>query len=380
MNTSENRYAMSPLHLYFVLYVSFVGAGLMNFQHNMLRGAANDGWISILAAAAIIGLIIKMMFVLLGRQSPDRSSLVHINRRYWGSYLGAFINWMFILYFIMGALVTFQTYVHIIQLWVLPMQNAWMLGLVILILIYYCVSGGIRSVAGICLWGTLFILIFVFPQTFMVASYLHPRNLLPVLDHDAGALWVSTRQMLHEFIGCGILLVIYPYVKSPERSVKWAYSALFTATAVYLVFFVLAYMFFSPGQMKEHLWPTLSLISIIELPLIQRMEYLALSLWLLKMLSIIALSLWASCRCMKLQSAIRPSLGLKAMILLFVTMLFVVKDTVMLEKLTAWYDLTGEMLILMYVPLLFLVSLIRRSDRDRPRQGEPLHPGKGEGV
>ena len=69
MNTSGNRYSMSPIHLYFVLYVSLVGVGLMNFQYKM-RGAEKDGWISILAAAVMISIILKMMFVLLSRQSP----------------------------------------------------------------------------------------------------------------------------------------------------------------------------------------------------------------------------------------------------------------------------------------------------------------------
>ena len=81
-------------------------------------------------------------------------------------------------------------------------------------------------------------------------------------------------------------------------------------------FFIYSFMYFNHGQMKEHLWPTLSLISIIEMPLIQRMEYLVLSFWLLKILSIITLGTWAACHCLKLERAIKPSLGLKLAIVL----------------------------------------------------------------
>lgn len=361
MNTSGNRYSMSPIHLYFVLYVSLVGVGLMNFQYKMLRGAEKDGWISILAAAVMISIILKMMFVLLSRQSPGHSSLVHINRRYWGRIAGSVLNWIFILYFLLGAFVAYRSYIHIIQLWILPTQNNWLLGIVVLLLVYYCVSGGIQSVTGMCLWGTLFILVFVFPQIFLVSSYLHPRNLLPVLDHDVTSIWLSTRDMLHEFIGCGILLVVYPYIKTPGRSLKWAYLALVTATIVYLVFFIYSFMYFNHGQMKEHLWPTLSLISIIEMPLIQRMEYLVLSFWLLKILSIITLGLWAACHCLKLERAIKPSLGLKLAIVLFAILLFVVKDTVDIDMVNEIYTRTGEILIMLYVPLLFIISLFRKN-------------------
>jgi len=104
VNTSGNRYSMSPIHLYFVLYVSLVGVGLMNFQYKMLRGAEKDGWISILAAAVLISIILKMMFVLLSRQSPGQSSLVHINQRYWGRIAGSVLNWIFILYFLSAVL------------------------------------------------------------------------------------------------------------------------------------------------------------------------------------------------------------------------------------------------------------------------------------
>ncbi|NUU77596.1 GerAB/ArcD/ProY family transporter [Paenibacillus xylanilyticus] len=380
MNTSGNRYSMSPIHLFFVLYVSLVGVGLMNFQYKMLRGAEKDGWISILAAAVIISIIMKMMFVLLSRQSPDQSSLVHINQRYWGRFAGSILNWIFIVYFMLGSFVAFRSYIHVIQLWILPTQNNWLLGMVVLVLIYYCVSGGIQSVSGMCLWGTLFILVFVFPQTFLVSSYLHPRNLLPVLDHNVASLWLSTQDMLHEFIGCGILLVVYPFIKTPGRSVKWAYGAVVTATIVYLIFFIYSFMYFSHGQMKEHLWPTLSLISIIEMPLIQRMEYLVLSFWLLKILSIITLGLWAACHCLKLDRSIKPSLGLKFAMVIFAVLLFVIRDTVDIDRVTELYTRMGEILILIYVPLVFLFSLVRKDLGDHTGNQDMSDPHKGEGA
>ncbi|WP_338588273.1 GerAB/ArcD/ProY family transporter [Paenibacillus sp. Y5S-9] len=380
MNTSGNRYSMSPIHLFFVLYVSLVSVGLMNFQYKMLHGAENDGWISIVLASVIVAVVIKMMYVLLGRQSPTQSTLVHINQRYWGRYVGSIINWIFILYFVLGSFVAFLSYVHIVQLWILPTQNIAVISLAILVLVYYCVAGGIQSVTGLCLWGTLFILLLVFPQIFLVASYLHPRNLLPILDHDASSIWYSTRDMLHEFIGCGILLVVYPFIKTPERSVRWAYAAVITAAVVYLVFFTFTFMFFSHGQMKEHLWPTLSLISIIEMPLIQRMEYLVLSFWLLKMLAIIALGLWAACHCLKLEKSIRPSLGLKIATVLFVILIMVIRNSIQIEMMTEVYMRTGEVLIFIYLPLLFLVSLFRinRGQLAQSTKETPNRTGKGD--
>ncbi|WP_143760335.1 GerAB/ArcD/ProY family transporter [Paenibacillus sp. FSL R5-0766] len=350
---------MSPIHIFFVLYVSLVSVGLMNFQYKMLHGAENDGWISIVIASFIVAGVIKMMYVLLGRQSPTQATLVHINQRYWGRYAGSIINWIFMLYFVLGSSVAFLSYVHIVQLWVLPTQNTWLISLAILVIAYYCVAGGIQSVTGMCLWGTLFILVLVFPQIFLVSSYLHPRNLLPILDHDASSIWLSTRDMLHEFIGCGILLVVYPFIRTPERSIKWAYAAVITATVVYLVFFTFAFMFFSHGQMKEHLWPTLNLISIIEMPLIQRMEYLVLSFWLLKMLAIITLGLWAACHCLKLERSIRPTLGLRFAVVIFVILILIIRDTNQIEMMTEVYMRIGEVLIYMYLPLLFLFSLFR---------------------
>lgn len=184
--------------------------------------------------------------------------------------------------------------------------------------------------------------------------------------------------MLHEFIGCGTLLVVYPYIKTPGRSLKWAYLALATATIVYLVFFIYSFMYFNHGQMKEHLWPTLSLISIIEMPLIQRMEYLVLSFWLLKVLSIITLGLWAACHCLKLERSIKPSLGLKLAIVLFAVLLFVVKDTVDIDMVTELYTRTGEILILLYVPLLFIISLVRKNMGDSAGPQDTSDQAKGE--
>jgi len=357
----SDKYTVSPIHLFFLMYTCLVGAGLMNFQRNVISGAGSDAWLSVIAAILFITVLIWMMFRILSRQSLEGANLTSINRRYFGRFLGTGLNLGFILYFVLGAFVTFRSYLLVIQVWIFPVMSIWPISLLILGLVYYTVSGGFQTVVGICFWGTILIFVFLLPQTFMVAPYLHPRNLLPLLNHSPTEMLQSTRQMSHQFLGCGVLLVIYPYIQNGERSRKWAYSAAAIAASVYLLMLLTAIMYFSPKQVQDMIWPTLSIISMIELPFMQRMEYFVLTLWLLKMLANIALGIWVSCHSLKVGLRLKPRISLACILLLFIPLLYMIREPQDIRMISGLYASMGEYLVFLYIPVLFFISLIANS-------------------
>lgn len=59
---------------------------------------------------------------------------------------------------------------------------------------------------------------------------------------------------------------------------------------------IVTFVYFSEGQLKHTLWPTLTLLKIAQVPIIERFEYIVVSLWLLVVLPTITLHLWSACR------------------------------------------------------------------------------------
>lgn len=151
--TKSDKYTLSAIHLFFLLYVSLVGAGLMDFQRHVAALSEQDTWIAVLAASLFIVFMIWMMYGILARQEAAGANLVAVNKRYFGPVVGAALNLCFVLYFLWGAFLTLRFYLQVIEVWIFPEMNQWPLVLCIFILLYYTVSGGIQTVAGICFWG-----------------------------------------------------------------------------------------------------------------------------------------------------------------------------------------------------------------------------------
>ncbi|MFC3799525.1 GerAB/ArcD/ProY family transporter [Cohnella sp. GCM10012308] len=354
--TKSDKYTLSAVHLFFLLYVSLVGAGLMDFQRYAAAVSEQDTWIAVLAASLFIALLIWMMYGILARQGAQGANLVAVNQRYFGRAIGAVLNLCFVLYFLWGAFVTLRFYLHVIEVWIFPEMNQWPLVLCVFGLLYYTVSGGIQTVAGICFWGTLSIFLFVLPQTALVYPFLHPQNLMPAFDHSVEAIFGSTRLMARQFLGCVALMAVYPFIKEGARSAKWAYMSAGAAAFIYLVMLLLALMFFSPQQLKETVWPTLSIVSIIHVPLMQRLEYVVLNLWLLKMVSNISLGLWAACHSLKQQLRVRPRIALAGALALFTIIFYIDNDPGDTRRMIELYAKSGEFLVFLYVPLVFVIS------------------------
>lgn len=366
----NDKYSVSPGNVFYLMYISLVGIGIMNFQQKMIlpNGSENDGWISIIIAALLILLLTKMMYVVLARQDIKKASLVHINLRYFGRFFGLMINWIFILYFILGGFVWFQTYIQVIQLWLFPNVNVWPLSLLIISLIYYAVSGGFQSITAICFWGTLLLYTFILPQLYYITPYIRPSNLLPMFNHNLSQYFFTTREFSHEFISCIILLAVYPFVQNPKKSQKWAFIAIGASALIYLIYFFMSYMYFSLGELKITLWPTLSFIAMIELPVLQRMEYFIVAVFLLKILAAISIGIWASCHSAKLMHSIRPSRFLLVILLIFFVC-FIFREPSSTAILQDFYSHTGEILVYLYVPLIFIISLIGKNSGKTEAKG-----------
>lgn len=362
----RDKFTVSPYLLYFLIYTSIVDAGMMYFQREIVKYAGYDAWISILLAGAAMHLFVWLMFKILSSRNESNTSIVEINRSKFGKLAGTGLNLMIAFHFTLGAFCTFRTYIEVLQVWIFPVMQMLPIALVIFLLIYYAVSGGFRTVAGLSFWGAISIFLFIAPLTLMLTPHLHLQNVLPVWNHSTGQILKSAHAMVPYYLGYEILLFVYPFIQSQAKSQKWAHAAVFTATIMYLQVALIAFMYFSEGQITHIIWPSLNMISIMQFPLMQRVEYLVISIWFVKMLANISLSLWAVCHSLKLSVRAKPSVTLWIILALFVAAQLVIKDYSRLQTANELYERMGMILIFGYVPMMYVIT---RFNRKKTRQG-----------
>ncbi|MBM7563984.1 GerAB/ArcD/ProY family transporter [Paenibacillus sacheonensis] len=361
-NAVDEKHLISPFLIVPLMYVSMVGVGVLNFQRELAEHAGYNAYISVVIVGISIHLIVWMIYKIL-RSNPEGLDITAINHTYFGKIAGSIINFAIVLYFFFGAYIEFKAYIEVIQVWMFPSMKILPISTILMLLIYYTVSGGFRSVTGLSFLGFLMSLIFIIPENLPVLPYLHPQNLMPLFNHSASDILLSSKSMIYQFLGFEALLLFYPFIKSPAKSQKWAHLMVIFVTLLYLMIIIITFMYFSEGQLRQISWPTLNMLKIIEGPVFQRVEYLAISLWLLKNLSGISLSLWAACRGMKNVFRIKPRASLLAFLVGILILDYFLKDRSIYRWISEFYSDVGLYFIYGYIPIMFVVTQIRKMGR-----------------
>ncbi|MFC4779356.1 GerAB/ArcD/ProY family transporter [Paenibacillus sp. GCM10023252] len=359
----NEKNTISPFFIIFLIYVSMVGVGVLNFQRELIQDAGYDGWISVLLMAISVHVILWMIYRILSTAHHEAEDITSINLRYFGKWLGNGVNLLIVLYFYSGAFVEFRSYIEIIQVWIFPEMGVLAISIALVVLIHYTVSGGFRAITGLSFWGMILSYLLVIPILVITFKFRHPMNLLPVMNHSLQDIVRSSKSMLYPFMGFEALIMYYPFIKTPAKSQKWAHWTVIFVTSLYLITSFITFMYYSEGQLRQIIWPTLSMIMIIEVPILQRLEYLAISLWMIKIVANIGISLWVACRGMKNTLRVKPSRGLLGLLAGFLILEHFVQDRSSIRRMHELYSTIGLYVIYGYIPLMFIITQVIKKKR-----------------
>jgi spore germination protein AB len=346
---------VSPFYVFFLITSVQIGIGILSFQKTIVEHAGHDAWISIIVSGLAINMIVFLLYKMLMLSNGD---IVSIHKELFGKWVGAFFNVFFISYFTLLALTVTRSFMEVIQTWMFPELSIWGFNLALLPLLFYIITGGFRTVVGICFFGAVLpaylLLIFLFPLEF--ADW---GSLLPIFDHSIKELFNASKAMTLSYLGFSTLLVYYPYIDNPEKSHKWAHLGVLSTMLVYLFIAVISFVFFDINQIKQMIWPTLALWKIIELPFVERFEYIGLSSWLIVVIPNICLFIWSACRCgERTFKKIKKKVWLYFILITYFISSFFLQDHETITKFSEIVSKIGFYLVFIYLPLLSCLYII----------------------
>jgi spore germination protein (amino acid permease) len=356
MSKIKAEHQISPVFVFFLIHGAQFGAGVLGFARIIAKAAGYDGWIGVLITGIIIHILLWMMYFLL---KETNGNLINLQRQTFGKWLGNGINLIFIAYFLTVSISVIRTYVEIIQVWMFPTASTWMLTLFLCLVSYYIISSGFRVITGICVISIGGTLGYLFLSLF-VLKYSHWPNLLPVFTHSFSDILKAAQLSIYSMTGFEIYLMIYPFVKNPKQSHKFAqYGALFS-NLLYLFSTLLAFSFFSEKQLSKTIWSQLSMTQVIQLPFIERLEYIAISAYALVIVTSSILPLWAATRGTHEIFRVKQ----RGVLITFLLITLIVS-----QLLTNRHDINDFIsnasrvsfwLIYIYIPILFIIVWVKR--------------------
>ncbi|MDM5317667.1 GerAB/ArcD/ProY family transporter [Fictibacillus sp. b24] len=370
MQKIKEAFLVSPFLVFFLVHSEQVGVGVLGYQRVIAKYAGYDSWISVIIAAAFVHILIWMIYYVLDNGDGD---IVTIHKSLFGRLLGNMFNLALLLYFLLWSITVLRTYIEVIQVWMFPTLSTWKIAVVFLLLTYYVVSSGFRTVAGICFLGVVIplglILLLVYPLEFT-----HFSNLLPVFDENLKDYLSATKNMMLSYLGFETLLVFYPFIKNAKRSQKFAHHANIFTFMMYLLVTLFSFAFFSQEQLARNIWATLSMVKIVQVSFVERFDFVFVSMWCLVILPNITLAIWSSSRVAKLMLNIRQHVTLIVLLALVLVACIFLDTRLKINLLNNYTNKIGFYLAVSYIPLIFIATFFKKQLKKKRKNNEQASP------
>lgn len=358
-NQVRPSYQVRPFLVFFMIHSAQVGVGILTFPRSIAKEAGFDSWIGIIAAGLLTHLSLFFILQLLKR---EHQGLSYIHRFVYGKWLGRLFTILFIIQFLWSGLAILREYVRVIQVWMFPTLPTWLPTLLILILLYYTISGGFRVMVGMCFFKVLVAAIITFP-VFFTLSDVELGNFSFIPNHTIKELWSATKTMSFSYIGFEMVLVYYPFIQEAQKSRKYAYLANAATTLLYLVVAFMCFLFYSEKQLNAVIWPYLKMSSSLEFSIIQRFELVFVSAWVLVIVPCVILYLWCASRLAKEVFKVKQKYPLLLFMLVYLVVSHFIDDSEELQLLGSWSGKVAFYLNYIYIPFLFVLYMLMRKIR-----------------
>ncbi|MFC0559830.1 spore germination protein [Halalkalibacter alkalisediminis] len=357
----KEQYLVSGFLTFFLIHGMQVGVGVLGFQRTVVKSAGYDGWISVLIAGAVVHLIIACMYILLKRADGD---LITIHRQIFGKWVGNALSLLVCFYFVALATTVLRAYIEIVQVWMFPDLPTWSIAIVAGFFFYYVVTGGFRTVVGLMFLGVV-IPIVISPILLLPLEFANFINMLPILKHSLKELALGAKDTSLSYLGFELLLLYYPFLKKRELSQKWAQFGAAATNISYTALMFVSLAFYSEEQLNKTIWATLTLFKVVQLPFLERFEYVGISLWMFFIAPNIALALWGASRCAKRAFSVNQRLALGVAIVIMVTIVMLLPTRQEVSVFSEWIGEIGFYMVFVYIPLLVILQAITLKVRRR---------------
>ncbi len=267
-----------------------IGSALLKLP-NLLSSVGYSQWWFPLMFALIANLVLFPMIWIVSKYKEH--NLFAIHEKLLGKWLGKGINIFLILYLIVLIGSICEVYLNLIQVVALPDRTiTWPLVLLVLMLVYI-VSGGIKSIARFCIISFFLVTwMFYFLRWGIVNGDI--GHTLPLFNFSMKELFTATKRGFASMSGFELILFYFPYIIHQQRAFKQASLGIWICVTLYFFTVLVSVMYFSEWQLEHVLYPVLYLFNAVKLSFLERIDVLAISLWVFFILTSASAYLWVA--------------------------------------------------------------------------------------
>ncbi|MBD3920865.1 endospore germination permease [Paenibacillus sp. PR3] len=311
--------------------------------------ASNDGWISVLIAAAA-GVIIAIAMAAICRGNPGLLFVEWIESRL-GKTAGILIGFLFGVYYFNAFCMIVRQFANFIADMVLDETPIVMLIIVMVAVSAFSIAHGIEAIARSAALVLLMVIIVIPISIGLNFDDINLKRLLPFFDAGAARIGLATISPILWMSEVSILFIVQPYMKYPKSVMRASVIGSVGSSVQLLVVTVMSVSIFGAEVVRMMSYPLFNTVGIVEVgEFLERIEIFTVSVWGMTMYVKMAVFLFGSVHCFTHALRLKSSTH----VLFGISMLAIVTTIVTWPRNTE----LGQFVIVDSVPFLTLFNLI----------------------
>jgi len=292
--SSNNKISLRQLQA--LLLLEIFGFGVTSLPRRVAEHAAQDGWLSVVAAALFIVGIAAAMAAVTRRFTGQGLSFYALSCKVLGRPLGVAVTIIICARLVAMASLNLRIFAEITRQTMLPQTPFPVIFAAMLLLAAYGASKGIESRARVA--EVLILLVFV-PLIIVFAAssrQIDFTNLAPVLDAPIRDILSGSFSALFAFSGIEALLIIGPFLSRPKGLVKSSTQAVGIIGICMIAITAITIARFGPVNIVHQMWPVIKMMDTASLPgaIIDRQGALIMTFWIISAYATVGAALFFS--------------------------------------------------------------------------------------
>lgn len=291
METTEK---ITGSQLGFLLFTFIVSTNMLTVPGIMAMFGKQDAWLSILPSA-LSGLVSIWVMIALSKRYPGLT-IIQYSSKIVGNWIAPLVSINYLYYWFVSITTITTQHTGFINTLLLPRSPTIVASLTFLILCALAVLTGIEVIARANEFISVLILSLLIPLLILTTGEADPAALKPVLGDGLKPVLQGMVSPAGGFMNqLFILGWLLPYLNQPKKALKVSLIALAGIALLILVIVVLTIMVLGPLTGKLT-YSFLSVVQYIGIPgSFERLEALAVSLWVMGCFVKVSVSLFILC-------------------------------------------------------------------------------------
>lgn len=268
---------ISSKQLIFIIIGTQIATGVFSLPRIASAQAGPDAWIAVLLGALVP--LASILFIERWARIKPELGFAEMLQFSLGKPLGYGSVLIFLAYVVYMESLAVRLFAEISSIYLLPSTPLPVIVFLVMAGVVYVINKGARVIGRI---NELIFYMFLI----LLGTLLLPlgqgdyTNILPV--GQAGWAAISQASLATAFVysGTEVLLVFYSLVSRKDEVLKAGITAVALTTGIYLTMTVITLLVYGADLLQGILWPGFAMLSILKIPIVQRLEYFFLAFWM----------------------------------------------------------------------------------------------------